>query len=98
MSKWLSTLMAPIVSAAFGDAVTFGATAAIRRGLGADGVVQRGSGFYGQVPYPQFVLEMERAVDASEEVKDIRAAEFRRLWGELEIVNALRESGGSEFD
>ena len=44
--------------------------------------------------YPQFLLELERAVDAAEAARDTRAADFRRLWGELEIINALHQGEG----
>lgn len=45
----------------------------------------------GHTSYPWFVLELERAVDAAEAADDPRAQEFRRHWGELEIINALSE-------
>ena len=43
------------------------------------------------VSYQQFVLELERAVDAAEETDDPRASQFMKLWGELEVLNAVTE-------
>jgi hypothetical protein len=43
----------------------------------------------GETTYPAFVLELEDAVAVAEEVHDQRARELRRLWGQLEIINAL---------
>ena len=45
----------------------------------------------GDTSYARFVLELERAVDAAEDVQDPRAGALRRLWGDLEILNALRD-------
>ena len=44
-----------------------------------------------QIQLPVFVLELERAVDAAEEIGDPHAGRLRKAWGELEILNALTD-------
>jgi hypothetical protein len=45
----------------------------------------------GGASYPHFVFQLGMAVDAAEARDDPLAGTFRRLWGELEIINALAE-------
>ena len=52
----------------------------------------------GDVSYPVFILELERAVDAAEEMSDKRAQLLRRSWGELEIINALSDGQPKQSD
>lgn len=50
----------------------------------------------GITSYSSFVLDLESAVSAVEEVGDERAGELRRAWGQLEIINALSLDEGNE--
>jgi hypothetical protein len=51
----------------------------------------------GITSFPNFVIELERAVYEAEERADSRAMELRRVWGHLEIVNALALDEGVEI-
>jgi hypothetical protein len=51
----------------------------------------------GMTSFPNFVIELERAVYEAEERADSRAMELRRIWGQLEIVNALALDEGVEI-
>ncbi len=46
----------------------------------------------GITTFPYFVQELEQAVSATED------AEVRRIWGQLEIINALTLDEGVEID
>ena len=41
------------------------------------------------ISFPYFVMELEQAVSASEGRNDAEVRELRRVWGQLEIINAL---------
>jgi hypothetical protein len=50
----------------------------------------------GTTSFPYFVMELEQAVSVAESNGNEEARELRRIWGQLEIINALALDEGGE--